>query len=319
MSGLDSLFGWHEGIHARGWELPVMESREEQGPVSRRSSRRTLAPAKPDCLLTIGSQRLPAVLADEGDANLHVLIQGSPLFWVEETGVLQIDEVEIAVRVSNIVRADTDEDDFSSSPPSFRIGLAREGHAPVKLVPRPVPISERKARSKLLSLRPLNRIRISPAGLIGFAMLATPLILVAAAWQHHARQSDSAAPQNAVVDTPNISNSPSSSPIIQPQPPQPVVPPIPDPTPEVLRLPGVEPFLKPEVARKLDVTPSQAGAFGRLNKTTQEALEDLEKYWESVGRLELAQRRSMLLEAARQEALQLLTAQQRRQWEAMTR
>ena len=87
----------------------------------------------------------------------------------------------------------------------------------------------------------------------------------------------------------------------------------------ILRLPGVEPFLNPEVAKALELTPSQMGAFGRLNKTTQEALEDLEKYWESAGRLELARRRNVLLDAARQEALQLLTDQQRQQWEAMTR
>ena len=62
---------------------------------------------------------------------------------------------------------------------------------------------------------------------------------------------------------------------------QPTVSAVPEPTPEILQLPGVEPFLKPEVAKKLELTPSQMGAFGRLNKTTQEALEDLEKYWES--------------------------------------
>ena len=86
-----------------------------------------------------------------------------------------------------------------------------------------------------------------------------------------------------------------------------------------MQLPGVEPFLNPEVAKKLELTPSQTGTFGRLNKTTQEALEDLEKYWESDGRLELAQRRNVLLKAARQEALQVLTQQQRQTWEAMTR
>ena len=88
---------------------------------------------------------------------------------------------------------------------------------------------------------------------------------------------------------------------------------------EILRLPGVEPFLTPDVAKKLALTPSQMGAFGRLDKTTQEALADLEKYWESPGRLELAQRRSMLLEVARQEALRLLTVEQRLQWECMAR
>ena len=84
-----------------------------------------------------------------------------------------------------------------------------------------------------------------------------------------------------------------------------------------MRLPGVEPFLKPEVAKKLKLTPLQTGAFGRLNKTIQEALMDLDKYWESADRLELVRRRNILLDAARQEALQLLTDQQRQQWDAM--
>ena len=94
---------------------------------------------------------------------------------------------------------------------------------------------------------------------------------------------------------------------------------MPEPTPEIVRLPGVEPFLTREVAKKLELTASQTAAFGRLNKTTQQALDDLEKYWESAGRSELARKRNVLLEAARQEALELLTDQQRQQWEAMTR
>ncbi len=92
-----------------------------------------------------------------------------------------------------------------------------------------------------------------------------------------------------------------------------------EPTPEMLKLPGVEPFLRPEVIAKLELTPTQTDAIGRLDKTTSEALQDLEKYWESVGRLELARRRDVVLGAAREEAMQLLTDQQRQQWEAMTR
>ena len=89
-----------------------MDSREIEPVSSRRSLRRPVAPAQPDCLLTIGSQCLAAVLAEEWDTGLHVLIQGSPLFWVEDTGVLQTPDAEIAVRVSNIVRMETDEDDL---------------------------------------------------------------------------------------------------------------------------------------------------------------------------------------------------------------
>ena len=75
--------------------------------------------------------------------------------------------------------------------------------------------------------------------------------------------------------------------------------------------------MKREVVKKLALSPSQCGAFWRLNKTTGKALEDLEEYWEGPSPLDLARRRNVLLEAARHEALGLLTDQQLQQWEAM--
>ena len=132
-----------------------------------------------------------------------------------------------------------------------------------------------------------------------FALIVTPLVVAVVAWRYHAQQANSVDVQNPGRSCPRSSHHPPLPAAIQP-----AVPTVPEPPPEILRLPGVEPFLNPEVAKKLELTPSQMGAFGRLNKTTQEALEDLEKYWESSGRLELAQRRNVLLEAARQEALQ---------------
>ena len=296
-----------------------MESRDVEPAGCGRSFDRPVSPAQPNCLLTIGSQRLTAILADERETGLHVLIQGSPLFWVEDTGVLQTSEGEIAVRVSNIVRMETGEDDFSSSMPGFRIGLACLTQAELKLRPPTPPIPVRKAPRKLHWLRPLSRVRISVGGLIGVALIVTPLVFVAAAWQHHVHQTDGVDSPAAVAAA---HDGPISTPTIERQLAVPTgytVPTVPEPSAEILQLPGVEPFLKPEVVKKLELTPSQTGAFGRLDKTTQEALQDLEKYWESTGRLELARRRNVLLEAARQEALQLLTDQQRRQWEAMTR
>ncbi len=299
-----------------------MESREEEPVHAGRTLVRPVSPEHPDCLLTIGSQRFTARLADERDSGLYVLIQGNPLFWVEDTGVLQTSESEIAVRVCTIVRMETEEDEFASSMTGFRIGLAPLSRAELKVWPQAAPIPRRKAPHKLRWLLPLPRISISSGGVIALALIAMLLVFVAIAWQGHARQTNCVVSSSTAVAAPNAR---SLTPAIQQrstEPAQsaaPAMPAIPEPTTETLQLPGVEPFLTPEVAKRLELTPSQTGAIGRLNKTTQVALQDLEKYWESAGRLEVAQRRNVVLEAARQEVLQLLTDWQRQQWEAMTR
>ena len=134
-------------VDAHGWEKPVMDSRELE-PVAERRSSTSIAPPRPpraDCLLTIGAQCLAAVLAEEADAGLHVLIQGSPLFWVEDTGVLQTTDVEIAVRVSTIVCMEADQDDFASSLPAFRIGLARLDQPAAKTA---IPVDGESARKR---------------------------------------------------------------------------------------------------------------------------------------------------------------------------
>jgi hypothetical protein len=296
-----------------------MESSEIEPVVPRRLSRGPATSAQADCLLTIGSQRFAAVLTKQWDTGLYVLIQGSPLFWVEDTGVLQTPAVEIAVRVCNIVRIETDEDELAPSMPAFRIGLARVGGQAAKLRPQTASDRVRDIGGNLFSLLPRGGIRISAGGMIAFSLIATPLILVAMAWRHHAHQAAPVVLRNPVdLQKPVVATAGA-----QPPGPANVVQPAalvePEPTPETLGLPGIEPFLKPEVAKKLELTPSQIDALGRLNKTTQQALQDLKKYWEIADQGELARRRDVLLGVAREEALELLTDRQRRQWEAMPR
>ena len=84
-------------------------------------------------------------------------------------------------------------------------------------------------------------------------------------------------------------------------------------------LPGAAPFAQAELVEKLELTPSQTDAIRRLNKITLEAVNDLEKYWGGGDRWELAQKRTLLLGEARRQALQLLTEQQRKQWDEMTK
>lgn len=55
-----------------------MESREEEPVHAGRTLVRPVSPEHPDCLLTIGSQRFTARLADERDSGLYVLIRETP-------------------------------------------------------------------------------------------------------------------------------------------------------------------------------------------------------------------------------------------------
>ena len=263
-----------------------MELHEEKPAGLPRSSKQPDYRAKPDCLLTVGSQRFAAILADQSNAGLTVQIQGSPLFWVEDSGVLQTADLEIAVRVSTIVRMEGIEGHFASNVPAFCIGLTALGQTPAKSNLQP-PMPSRKARPKFRSFLSLARLRAMLGGLMAIAMIVTPLVFVIVAWQHHVHQAQSADSTMVVSATP--AGEPQSTPVNSQQP---AVAPVPEPAPETLRLPGVEPFLNPLVAAKLALTPEQMGALGRLNKTIQGAVEDLEKYWESAGRLELARRRS---------------------------
>ena len=174
-----------EAIHAKSREPPTMELREEELAGSLRPSLRQVTPAEPDCVLAIGSQRLPAILAEDRNDALDVLIQASPLFWVEDCGVLQTKEAEIAVRVSRIVHKEIDEDDSTSTLPVFCIGLAKLAGTAAKAQSRPVPAPLQKIRRDLLSPSPRSRLRLTLGGLVAFALIVTPLVFVAAAWHHH--------------------------------------------------------------------------------------------------------------------------------------
>jgi hypothetical protein len=88
---------------------------------------------------------------------------------------------------------------------------------------------------------------------------------------------------------------------------------------ELSGMPGGVPFVQPDVVKKLAITPSQMDGIERLNKITVEAINDLDKYWGSGDRWELAQKRTMLLTEARQQALQVLTDRQRKLWNEMTK
>ncbi len=92
------------------------------GPPPKRPAR-----SQPDCVLSIGFQNLPAAIIEERGGTLVVLIQGSPQFWVDDSGQLKTPETDLEVRVFNMVRVEAEDGDPAGEIPKFRIGLERMG------------------------------------------------------------------------------------------------------------------------------------------------------------------------------------------------
>ncbi len=80
------------------------------------------------------------------------------------------------------------------------------------------------------------------------------------------------------------------------------------------RLPGAEPFAAPEVVRALRLTSQQQAKFQDLLDANAEALREVDERWHKASRHDHTARRQQVLDAARQEALKILTDSQRAAW-----
>jgi hypothetical protein len=271
---------------------------------------------QPNCVLSVGEQQLPAAITEERGGTMHVIVQGSPQFWVEDDGTLKTPDADFAVRVFNIVREAADGDDVAGTIPAFRVGLERLGPIERKIDPEEADQPEVEAVKTNLAPVREEKTRISPFSILALVMVAAVLVGAVIVWKTSVGKwtfpfklpgiSGFAAGQ---VDSQGNGETPDS---------------VSNPTPlriasDISELPGGAPFVQAEVIDKLSLTPTQTGDFERLNKLTLEALNDLEKYSGSDDRWELAQKRTVLLNEARQQALQLLTEPQRKLWDELTK
>ena len=259
----------------------------------------TVSADRSHVVLTIGSHHMPALLCEQSPSEFLILLPHAPAFWVEDTGQLQTDCGSIEVRVANIARAVQDGDADEENCRAFWIGLERPSEKPIEQsgdVPPMVPVESLRADIK--SRSPKNRRRALAGGFFTLVLVSIPLMVVAIVWIYHSRHAPST--EGASGET-TVSEKVVAG-----------------PTPDMFSLPGIEPFVVPEVAAKLEFTPSQEDAYLRLQQTTNSALADLDKYWQSVGRFEQARRRNLILDAAREEALGMLSEPQRSQWDALT-
>ncbi len=267
----------------------------------------------PRVVLTIGEHQATALLFDESRDGLAVLLPEEPSFWVDETGELSTDAATISVRVTTIVRFDADESIESEAPQAFRIGLERienDSFAPAVTDPQE---NHKTVSTPPAALAPLISPKSKSSGIIAALIVCLPLLAVGAVWYNNYRQNHSTSHTLNLPADEGASSSTTAAPAV---PPQPVLA---EPTPEMFGRLGVEPFVLPEVAAKLQLSPSQEGTYESLQQATNAALADLDKYWQSVGRLEQARRRNLILEAAREQALAVLSATQRAQWDALVR
>jgi hypothetical protein len=290
-----------------------MKTCEEENARSEMPSSRRPRRAEPDCILTVGPQRLPAAIDEERGGTMHVMVQGNPQFWVEDTGQLTTADAEISIRVFNIVRLEAADDDATDGIPTFRIGLDCLSQVDRQLHPGSPDLAVSGADNVDLSAKESPYFRLG--GVMALTMVAAAAVLAVGMWQgQNGLRTVLGSWLNSVVRAMHV---PNSAPSLQ-KPPDAVAVPAPqEALAELLRLPGTEPFLRPEVAKKLELTPDQKDACQRLNRIVQDAVEDLEKYWGGGGRLELAQKRSVLLDEARRQALLLLTEPQRKQWDEL--
>lgn len=275
------------------------------------------ARAQPDCVLSVGAQNLPAAIIEERGGTLHVVIQGNPQFWVDDAGHLKTPETELEVCVFNIVRLEADEDDPAGDIPQFRIGLERLGTV-AKEEPEDENDGEDGDEPEESEVKTKAR-KTTRGGLRTLLVTLVAVALIAGAaltWQHRLGK---------WTDLEKWMVFPPAADRVKPQPGKPAAPSGAAPQPaantasppvpvKLLRLPGVQPFLRPEVANWLDLSPSQKEALQRLDQVTQIGMKDLEKYWSDNDRLEDAQKRNALLDEARQQALEVLTDQQRELW-----
>jgi hypothetical protein len=283
----------------------------------RRWERCPIETPRGSAVLEVGSVKLPILLFDESPGGVGVLVKTPPCFWVDDVGRLKTGTSEYRVRVVYVARTDAESRATDHPPGEFRIGLECLEKLPCSPPPPEKPSLSRLVGIWISSLLPMER----PSGILGICLasllILTPILLTVMAWDP-----DAIAPARwigwghdvcgrvarVVHPTPVVSESPAHDGSR------------PGSSTSELRalvhgMAGIQPFLRPEVATALGLTPAQRSACRQLQETTQQALHEFDAYWGGEGKPGHAEKRAMIEDAARREFLRLLTDPQRQLWE----
>ena len=270
----------------------------------------------PTATLEIASVRLPIASLRNSGAILCAVIENPPPLWIDDPGVLRTEDEVATVRVVSLERLRTGDDRPAGDAGTFEICLRRSGEQIL-----PSETGHRISLGNLLyatltSLVPMEGSRpwtrrtmtaflIAIPLVLGYVMLHGRVTAFDAAIQRCrqaisrlVRRSDVSPPELPATIPAEDSVAGGPSPVLE----------------QSARQPGVEPFLRPEVAAALKLTDSQSAGFRRLAATTQQALTDIDRYWVGESESEHAAKRAMILDAARQQAVRMLTDEQLRKW-----
>lgn len=246
---------------------------------------------------------LPVLIYEGARDGFLALVKDPPNLWVDDAGSLETEDRSWDVCVVSVHRIESEQDIETDGPRVFRIGLDC-----VREIRSPSDVGRRRAfLAKLTSLVPMERTETSWRNLLTVSLVSAPMLVVVLVWN---RDNPMVSKVFGWSNVP-LQGAPPGPTSGQPGPrsEQPV-----NPLVAARHLPGVEPFLLPEVAACLNLTAEQRAALGRLGATTQQAMQQLDTYWKKDSPAARAKKREMILDAAHQEAMRLLTDQQRQQW-----
>ncbi len=252
--------------------------------------------------LLIGGSPLAVRVADRFPEGFSVVAEGRPP--IEVGAVIQLRSAEgwYEVRVTEVAAQEPANDDWEGrSSGLFQVGLheIREYRDPAfegggGLGGKSSLVPDRLSASWLFAV-----VRWF---LWAFSIVGLPLVAVALFWYSDAivnwyqtwragfRRADAAATGSASAE---------------------------DRLREAVRLPGAAVFTVPEVARELELTDAQQEEIRRIVAMTEDAFRVLDPKVQKAGRQAETEIGRKVLDAARHEALRVLTPEQRRRWDAL--
>ncbi len=330
-------------------------SAEETIQEQRTSFRCTVPESRQFCELRIGSTLLPAILMNESAGGFSVVVDRPPGLDVGQTAELHTDTgwfAVCAVHVAPVVPTEDDDAATDEEPDQrFRLGLSRlsETEAP------PPPRVSFFAGNLLRKLWPSGRgggggraIDGRPARVYvsGWRRLGARSVIILGALVAIIAVAAPFAPVEVTWDAgPSTGELPSwgdrLTGLIAPNEPQ-SDPAWPDlrwpraktsPTPSgqgnvvarteqearelMRRLPGPATLAMPEVVRDLQLTGAQQERIRHLIEAAYQAVHDLDARSQGKQRQEIAHARTVVLEEARRQAMEVLTDEQRARWEQL--